>query len=117
MLPVSAIVIIFIIGILFHRRKRQPQQKIDPPLYSDDPEQQKEDGDNETKDGPHWKKRVSAKMHIHSRILAYFPFLVEVGYWQFIYWVWSVPLLPLVLQANAMVQDISRIASSLCDGD
>ncbi|KAG2414570.1 hypothetical protein HFD88_003761 [Aspergillus terreus] len=85
LLEPGAIVATFTIGTLINRRKTARRPSVETPLLNDDREIQKPDDHDEDNDEITQRNRNT----IQSRILAYFPFLVEIWYWLLTYWIYQ----------------------------
>ncbi|KAL5356699.1 PAP2 superfamily-domain-containing protein [Aspergillus floccosus] len=84
LLEPGAIVATFTVGTLINRRKPTRRPSVETPLLNDDSEIQKPD-DQEDDDEITQRNRDT----IQSRILASFPFLLEIWYWILTYWIYQ----------------------------
>ena len=79
--------IIFTIGTVINRRKNpRPSHQ----HQRTDTEKQNHAGNNSNR-GRHPDLFCRNTKNPQSRLLAHFPFLLEIGYWLLIYWVWPCP--------------------------
>lgn len=114
----TAIVVIFTVGALVNRRKSCGHHQL--PLRADSPDREKNTTDNGCNGGGLEECRVNPRRNILSRLLAHFPFLLEIGYWMLIYWVEMLVLVGWPLwgvELTVLQSDIPRATGGLREND